>query len=74
MSVIGEVTRPGEYPFYKDQITIFQAISYAGGFRDFGDKTNVILVREKQDKLNYYYLDLTDKDIVSSDYYLYNSK
>lgn len=69
VSVIGEVNRPGEYPFYRDQITIFQAISFAGGFRDFGDKTNVILVREKQDQLYYYYLDLTNKDIVSSDYY-----
>ncbi|MCD4683269.1 MAG: polysaccharide biosynthesis/export family protein [Bacteroidales bacterium] len=69
VAVLGEVTRPGEYSFYRDQITIFQAISFAGGFKDFGNKTSVILVREAKNKLNYYYLDLTDKDIVSSEYY-----
>jgi polysaccharide biosynthesis/export protein len=69
VSVIGEVQRPGEYPFFRDQITIFQAISFAGGFKDFGNKENVILVREANNKINYHYLDLTNKNIVASDYY-----
>ena len=69
VAVLGEVRRPGEYSFYRDQITIFQALSYAGGFTDYGNKTNVILVREAKNKLNYYYLDLTNKDIVSSEYF-----
>ncbi len=69
VALLGEVKRPGEFKFYKDQITIFQALSFAGGFSDYGKKTNVILVREAQGKINYYYLDLTDKNIVESDYY-----
>lgn len=69
VAVLGEVRRPGEYPFYKDQITIFQALSFAGGFSDFGNKTNVVLIREAKNKINYYYLDLTDKNIVASSYY-----
>lgn len=69
VAVLGEVRRPGEYTFYKDQITIFQALSFANGFGDFGDKEDVTLIRESQNKINYYYLDLTNKDIVASDYY-----
>lgn len=69
VAVLGEVRNPGEYPFYKDQITIFQALSYAGGFGDFGDKENVTLIRESKNKINYYYLDLTSKSIVASEYY-----
>lgn len=69
VAVLGEVRRPGEYPFFRDQITIFQALSYANGFADFGDKENVILIRESKNKINYYYLDMTDKSIVSSEYY-----
>lgn len=69
VAVLGEVRSPGEYPFFKDQITVFQAISSASGIADFGDKENVILIRESKNKINYYYLDLTDKDIVSSEYY-----
>ncbi|GAB4322973.1 MAG: hypothetical protein Kow00127_15640 [Bacteroidales bacterium] len=69
VSVLGEVKRPGEYPFYRDQITIFQAISSAGGFTDYGDKSQVTLIRESGNKIQYHYIDLTDKNIVSSEYY-----
>jgi len=69
VSVLGEVKRPGEYAFYRDQITIFQAISYAGGFTDYGNKEGVTLIRESDNKITYQYLDLTNKDIVSSEYY-----
>lgn len=69
VTVLGEVNRPGEHPFFRDQVTIFQAIGYAGGFTDFGDKQRVTLIREANNKINYYYLDLTNKDIVASSYY-----
>ena len=69
VAVLGEVRSPGEYTFYKDQITIFQALSFANGFSDFGNKTNLILIREVKNKINYHYLDLTDKNIVASKYY-----
>ncbi len=69
VSVLGEVKRPGEYPFYRDQVTILQALSYGGGFTDYGDKQRVLLIREADNKINYYYLDLTRKDIVASEFY-----
>jgi polysaccharide export outer membrane protein len=69
VAVLGEVARPGEYVFYRDQITIFQALSLAGDFKDYGDKKNVILIREIKNKISYHYIDLTDKNIVSSNYY-----
>jgi len=69
VSVLGEVRRPGEYAFYRDQVTVFQALSYAGGISDYGNKEKIILIRESQNKINYYYLDLTNKDIVSSGHY-----
>lgn len=69
VAVLGEVARPGEYVFFRDQITIFQALSLAGDFRDYGDKHNVILIREIKNKISYHIIDLTDKNIVSSDFY-----
>ena len=69
VTLLGEVRRPGEYTFYRDQITIFQALSSAGGFTDYGSKEKVTLIREANNKITYHYLDLTDKDIVSSEYY-----
>lgn len=69
VAVLGEVRSPGEYSFYRDQITVFQAISFAGGFSDYGYKQKVILIRESQNEIIYHYLDLTDKSIVSSEFY-----
>jgi polysaccharide export outer membrane protein len=69
VSVLGEVRNPGEHIFYRDQITVFQAFSLAGGFSDYGDMEKVILVREAKNKVNFFYLDLTQKEIVSSEFY-----
>jgi polysaccharide export outer membrane protein len=69
VSVLGEVARPGAYSFAKDQLTIFEALGLAGGTTIYGKKNEIVLIREKNNKINYHYLDLTKKDIVSSDYY-----
>ena len=69
ITVIGEVSRPGNYTFYDEKITVFQALGLAGDIAAWGDKTKVTLVREKDDIVSYYYLDLTKKDIVTSDYF-----
>lgn len=69
ITVLGEVRAPGEYAFFEDQVSIFRAIGLAAGFNDYGDKTNVMIVREQDDLIRYFYLDLTDKNIVASEYY-----
>ena len=69
VAVLGEVKRPGEYSFSRDQITIFQALSFAGDFTDYGDKKSVILIRESQNEIKYHYLDLTNKSVVASEFY-----
>ena len=69
ITVLGEVRNQGEFPFYKEQINIFQAIGYAGGMTDFGDKSNVTLIREKNGLYRYFSIDLTDKAIIEGDYF-----
>ncbi len=69
ITVLGEVNYPGNHTFYDEKITIFQAFGLAGDIADWGDKTKVILLRERDDIIEYYYLDLTDKNIVESEYY-----
>lgn len=69
ITVLGEVRNQGEFPFYKEQINIFQAIGYAGGMTDYGDKSNVTLIREKNGLYRYFYIDLTDKSIIEGDYF-----
>jgi len=71
ITILGEVGRPGQYSFYDEKINIFQAIGFANGITPFGNKTNITLIREKDNNIKYYYVDLTDKRIVESEnYYL----
>ncbi len=69
ITIVGEVARQGEFVIYSDNINIFKALSLAGGLTDFGNRENVTIIRETDNKVRYYYLDLTDKYIVQSDLY-----
>ncbi len=69
ITLLGEVNRAGQHSFYDEKVTVFQAIGFAGGASGFGDLSNVTLIREKDNVIKYYYLDLTKKNIASSEYY-----
>lgn len=69
ITLLGELHQPGQHTFFDEKVTIFQAIGFAGGASDFADLSNVTLVREKDNVIKYYTLDLTKKNIASSEYY-----
>jgi polysaccharide export outer membrane protein len=69
ITVLGDVRNQGEFPFFKEQINIFQAIGYAGGMTDFGDRSKITLIRERNGVYQYHLVDLTDKAIIESDYF-----
>ncbi len=69
ITVLGEVKNQGEFPYFKEQINIFQAIGFAGGITDYGDKSKVTLIREDDDQIRYYLVDLTDKKVIETDYF-----
>ncbi len=51
--VTGEVNRPGAYPLVTP-ITVLEALTLAGGFRDFANKKNITVLRGNQRfKFNY---------------------
>lgn len=46
---IGKVMRPGPYPL-KPDMTVLQALSTAGGFAEWADEKNVLIVRRQGEK------------------------
>jgi len=51
--VTGEVNRPGAYPLAAP-VTVLEALTLAGGFRDFANKKNITILRGNQRfKFNY---------------------
>jgi len=69
ITLLGEVNRPGSYPYYDSKINIFEAISSAGGVAPYGNKEEVVIIREIDDEISYHEIDLSRRDVVQSEYY-----
>ena len=69
ITVLGEVKKPGQYTNPSDKITVLQALGLAGDMTDYGNRTNVKLIREEEGISKTYTIDFTDKNITSSPYY-----
>lgn len=69
VTMLGEVRRPGEYKIYQDELNIFEAISLAGDLTDFANRNEVKLIRQTKDGSKVIGIDMTDADILASDYY-----
>jgi len=67
VSVVGEVNRPGSYTNYNNQLTVLEAISMAGDITDYGNRKQVLVLRPTTSGTNTFRLDLTSKDILTSD-------
>ncbi len=72
ISFLGEVLNTGTQYVYQDNIDILEALARAGGVSEYADMRNVTVVRQKNDKRLVYKLDLTERDILTSEkFYLY---
>lgn len=69
VTVLGEVKMPGEFTIDKDQINIFQAIGLAHGIKDFGDRKEIVLVRQTDGGSEIHKIDLTQKTMLESEFY-----
>lgn len=69
ISVLGEVNNPGHFSYSQDKLTIYDAIGIAGDIAEYGNRDEVILVRNEEGTNNRIRLNLTTADILSSGYY-----
>jgi polysaccharide export outer membrane protein len=69
ISILGEVNRQGLYSFSQDKLNIYEALGLGGGLTRYGDRKNVVLVRNEGGKIMHYRLNLADSKIANKDYY-----
>jgi polysaccharide export outer membrane protein len=69
VSVLGEVQNPGHYAYSQEKITIFDAIGLAGDITDYGNRENVILVRNENGENIRANVRLTTSELLSSKFY-----
>ena len=68
--ITGEVNRPGEY-MLAIPTKVFEALSNAGGFRDFANKKRIIIIRGA-DRLRFNYQDILKGKNLEQNIYLEN--
>lgn len=69
VSVLGEVSKPGTYTIDKEYANMLQAISLAGGIKDFANIEKVKLVRQTPTGSKVVVMDLSKIEMLSSDYF-----
>ncbi|WP_324677521.1 polysaccharide biosynthesis/export family protein [Hymenobacter sp. GOD-10R] len=69
VSIIGDVLKPDTYTIQNERITILEALTLAGDLNITALRTNVLLVREQNNKREYIPIDLTSKKLFASPYY-----
>ncbi len=72
ISFLGELKKEGPIYIYQDNIDILEAVSRAGGVSEYGNMKEVTIVRKGENERLVYKLDLTKRELLSSNkFYLY---
>jgi polysaccharide export outer membrane protein len=69
VSVIGEVAKPGSFNVIGERVTILEALGLAQDMTIYGNRKNVLVIRERDGKKSYNRVDLTKPDFVGSPFY-----
>lgn len=73
ISVLGEVNRPSVLTIPNEKVSLFEALGLAGDITIYGNKENIVLMREKGNSRILERIDLTSSDIFYSPYYYLES-
>lgn len=69
INVLGEVNLPGAIRLTNKRVTILEAIGMAGDLTDYANRTNVLVLREKDGRRTVGRLNLQDRGILQSPYF-----
>tara|TARA_B100001971_G_C18165379_1_gene523863 strand:+ start:233 stop:1009 length:777 start_codon:yes stop_codon:yes gene_type:complete len=69
VTILGEVNRPGTFPVFKEHVTIFEALAMAGDLTDYANRKKIKILRTHNNKKQIYIVDLTDQQLILSNYY-----
>ncbi len=69
ITVLGEVDNPGVYDVPDGQVNILEALGYAGDMTIYGQRENVLLIRNEGDEKIYHRLNLNDSSTLTSEYF-----
>lgn len=69
VTVLGSVASPGTYNITDERVTILEALGMAGDMTIFGQRDNVLVLREEEGIKKYGRMDFTKSNFLDSPYY-----
>jgi polysaccharide export outer membrane protein len=69
ITLMGEVTKPGQFTIPNEKISLLEAIALAGDLTPFARRDNVLLIREINGERTYQRLNLKDPNVLNSPYF-----
>lgn len=69
VNVAGEVKEPGAIPVTNQRFSVLDALTAAGDLTEYGERNNVLLIREENGKREAHRLNLNSADILTSPYF-----
>jgi len=69
ITVLGEVGGPGTYFVANERVTILDMIGQAGDITPYGNRSNVLVIREHNGQRTFGRVNLQDRDIFKSPYF-----
>lgn len=69
ITILGEVNKPGTYNFTEQNITVMQALGYAGDLTINGKRNDILITREINGIRKVAHINLTSSEFMKSPYY-----
>lgn len=69
VTILGEVNNAGTFPVFKEDLTIFEALAMAGDLTDYANRQKIKIVRTYKNKKQINIVDITDQQLLLSDFY-----
>jgi polysaccharide export outer membrane protein len=69
ITILGEVSSPGQYQIYQTDINMFEAIAMAGDMTDFSVRDKVLIIRKTKNGSSVHEVDMSSRSFLSSDYF-----
>lgn len=68
-TVLGEVNRPATYTMSEGSVTVLEAVGLAGDLTNYGNRKNILVIREQDGKRAFGRIDLQDRKVFASPYF-----
>lgn len=69
VTILGEVNNAGTFPVFKENLTIFEALAMGGDLTDYANRQKIKIVRTYKNKKQINIVDITDQQLLLSDFY-----